>query len=363
MKFECLALPLHTALGQVSKARSKSSLNPLLQCVYLEIDEFHLILRSTNLEIVCEKTISVKGKQNGSCLINADTLMKVISLLNNKANTVLSFEIVDTVFVITNDKDVLKINLFNEKEFPKLPQKGKNITVIEKNKITTLIRDVSFSSATTDIKPDIASVFIYLKEEVLHAVATDSYRLAESKIAFEGDDFSFLIPQKYISDILSILDYEESDLEINLTENLLTFSTETFTLSVTLILGQFPDYKQLFPKEFTTLVKLKKEDLQKTLTLSSFFTETYNTTNIVIMGKELIVSSKNDHIGSMTKTLQIEKSGDDIENSYNNKYFLEVFSHLEGDEIILSFTTKNRPLFITSNRSNSYTYLLMPINR
>jgi DNA polymerase-3 subunit beta len=363
MNFECLASSLHTALGQVSRARAKSALNPLLQCLYLELDDFNLILRATNLEIVCEKTIAVKGKKNGNCLINAETFIKVISLLNNKTNTVLSFEVIENILTITNNKDVLKINLFYENEFPKLPQRGPVVATIEKNKIISLIRDVSFSAATTDIKPDIASVFVYLKEETLYAVATDSYRLAESKTAFEGEDFSFLLPQKYIGDILAILEQEESFIEIFLTESLLTFSTNTLSLSVTPILGQFPDYKQLFPKEFTTVGTIKKEDLQKTLTLSSFFTETYNTTNIVIKDEEFIVSSKNDHIGSMSKTLPIKKFGDDINASYNNKYFLEVFSHLEGDEINLSFTTKNRPLFITSNRSNSYTYLLMPVNR
>lgn len=363
MKFECLASPLNMALAQVSRARSKSSLNPLLQCIYLELENFHLIIRSTNLEIVCEKTITVKGFQNGSCLIHAETLIKIISLLNNKADTVLSFEVIENLLVITNNKDILKINLFHENEFPKLPQKGTTVATIEKNKITSLIKDVAFSAATTDIKPDIASVFIYLKEDTLYAVSTDSYRLAESKTSFEGDDFSFLIPQKYISDLLSILDQEENLFEISQTENLLTFSTETLTLSVTPVLGQFPDYKQLFPKEFSTVVNVSKDEMQKTLTLSSFFTETYNTTNITITENELVVSSKNDHIGSMTKTLQIRKTGEDIDAFYNNKYFLEAFPHLEGDEVHLSFTTKNRPLFITSNKSNSYTYLLMPVNK
>ena len=264
----------------------------------------------------------------------------------------------------THRKDyIYDCEFMNENDFPKLPPRGGLISTIERNKITSLIRDVSFSAATTDIKPDIASVFIYLKEEILYAVATDSYRLAESKIAFEGDDFSFLLPQKYVNDIVSILDQENDFIEIYVTENLLTFSTETLTLSITPILGQFPDYKQLFPKEFTTKVTLNKDELQKTLTLSSFFTETYNTTNIAIVEEILVVSSKNDHIGSMSKTLTIKKEGDDMEASYNNKYFLEAFSHLEGDEISLSFTTKNRPLFITTNRSNSYTYLLMPVNK
>lgn len=362
MKFECISSQLHSVVQQVSKARSKSSLNPLLQCLYLEVEDFHLIVRATNLEMVCEKSISVKGIQNGSCLVNADTFVKVLSLLN-KNDVPLLCEVIEGVLTITSGKDVLEIRLLSNEDFPKLPKKGELCLTIIREIFTTLIRDVSFSSATTDIKPDIASVFIYLKEDVLYSVATDSYRLAESKIAFEGEDFSFLLPQKYTSDILSILDQENDTLEISLSENILTISTDTLTLSLTPVLGQFPDYKQLFPKEFTTTMTLKKEELQKTLTLSSFFTETYNTAHLHIEEGVTTISSKNEHVGSMTKSLEGIKKGENIEGYYNNKYFLEVFGHLKGDEITLSFTTKNRPLFITSNGSNSYTYLLMPVNK
>lgn len=362
MKFECTTIHFWSAVQQVSKGRAKSALNPLLQCMYLEVEDFHLIVRATNLEIVCEKTINIKGIQNGSCLINAETLSKVLSLLNKNEASV-SCEVIEGVFTITSGKDVLEIKLFQEEDFPKLPTKGETLITLPTQTFTSLVRDVSFCSATTDIKPDIASVFVYSKENILHAVATDSYRLAESKIPHEGEEFSFLIPQKYTSDILSILDQEEGLIECSLREHLLTISNETLTISVTTVLGQFPDYKQLFPSEFTTKVIAKKDDLTKALTLSSFFTEQYNTTHVVLEDEMLTVSSKNEHVGSMTKTVPVRKEGENTEGYFNNKYFLEVFSHLLGDEVTLSLTTRNRPLFISSNGRNTYIYLLMPVNK
>lgn len=362
MKFESTTIHFYNAVQQVSRARSKSMLNPLLQCISLEVEDFTLIVRATNLEIICEKNISVKGIQNGSCLVNAETLVKVLSLLN-KNEASISCEVIEGVFTITSGKDVLEIKLFSKEDFPKLPSKGELILTMDAHVFNALVRDVSFCSATTDIKPDIASVYVYNKENVLYTVATDSYRLAESKIPHEGEDFSFLLSEKYTQDILSILDQEGGVLDFSLSEHLLTISTDTLTVSVTTVLGQFPDYKQLFPREFSTKVTLRKDDLQKTLTLSSFFTEHYNTAHIVLENETLTISSKNEHVGSMTKALSVKKEGDDLESYYNNKYFLEVFSHLLGDEINLSFTVKNRPLFITSNGRNTYTYLLMPVNK
>ena len=61
MKFESTTIHFYNAVQQVSRARSKSMLNPLLQCISLEVEDFTLIVRATNLEIICEKNISVKG--------------------------------------------------------------------------------------------------------------------------------------------------------------------------------------------------------------------------------------------------------------------------------------------------------------
>lgn len=362
MKFECIASNLSGALLQVSKARSKSALNPLLQCIYLEVDEYNLIVRATNLEIVCEKTITVKGISNGSCLIHAETLIKVLTLLNKNVDQIIC-EVTGGVLTLTSGKDILEIKLFGEEDFPKLPARGETKTKIDGKMFTSLVRDVAFCSATTDIKPDIASVFVYVRDNVLYTVATDSYRLAESSTVFECEDFSFLIPQKYTQDILAVIDQEDGELEIAQSDNLVTISNDTLSLSFTLVLGQFPDYKQLFPKEFLTTFSASKDDIQKTLTLSSLFTEQYNTTHLFIEEGSLTVSSKNDQIGSMTKSIQGTKVGENIECFYNNKYFLEVFPHLSGDTVTLSFTSRNRPVFITSNGRNTFTYLLMAVNR
>jgi len=195
-------------------------------------------------------------------------------------------------------------------------------------------------------------------------VATDSYRLAEKVIPNINDlDFSFLIPQKHIGEILQIISEEEGDLQLSRNESILTLTGTTLTLSIHTILGHFPDYKQLFPKEYLTTVTLSKEEIQKALLLTTFFNEQYSQVECIFTDTKCTVHSKSDKVGQVTHSIPITKTGDDIEVKYNNKFFMEVLPYIEGDVITCMFTTPNKPLFIQGKQDISFTYLLMPLNR
>jgi DNA polymerase-3 subunit beta len=363
MKFECKGEVFIKAVQQVSRARSKVQSQNSLQDIHLEVNGHLLTLRATNLELFCEKSIPVKGHINGACLLQGETLLRIISTFNSKDIT-LTCEIIDGVFSITTEKGVIEIKTTPYEDFPTLPSQGEQLGTISKDKFISLLKEVSFCSAQTDIKPEISSVFIYTKDDLIYSVATDSYRLAEKTIPNEkGLDFSFLIPEKHIGEILQIITDEQGDLLLSKNQGLLSLTGETLTLSIHTITGHFPDYRQLFPKEFTTTVNLSKDDLQKALLLTTFFNDQYSQVECIFTDGKCTLHSKSEKVGQVTHTVNSVKEGDDIEVKYNNKFFLEVLPHIEGGSITCKFTTSNRPVFIQGKQDITFTYLLMPLNR
>ncbi len=363
MKFECKGEVFIKAVQQVSRARSKVQSQNFLQDIHLEVNDHLLSLRATNLELFCEKSIPVKGVVNGACLLQGETLLRIISTFNAKDVT-LTCELVNGVFTITTEKGVIEIKTTPYEDFPMLPTQGEQLGSLPKESIDMLLREVSFCSATTDIKPEISSVFVYTKDSSIYSVATDSYRLAEKNIPNEKDlDFSFLIPQKHIGEILQIINEEEGDINLSRSENILSLTGNTLTLSIHTITGHFPDYRQLFPKEFTTTVSLSKEELQKALLLTTFFNEQYSQVECIFTEGKCTVHSKSEKVGQVTHSIPITKEGEDIEVKYNNKFFLDVVPYIKGDSLICNFTTPNKPVFITSQQDITFTYLLMPLNR
>lgn len=363
MKFECKGIVFIKAVQQVSKAKSKTQSQNQLQDIHLEVNNHLLTLRATNLELFCEKSIPVKGVVNGACLLHGETLLRIISTFTSNDVTFIC-EIVDGVFSITTEKGVIEIKTTPYEDFPTLPAQGEQLGVLSQNVITSLLKEVSFCSATTDIKPEISSVFLYTKDDLIYSVATDSYRLAEKTIPNEKElDFSFLIPQKHIGEILQILNDEEDDILLSKNGSILSLTGQTITLSIQTITGHFPDYRQLFPKEYTTTITLSKEELQKALLLTTFFNEHYSQVECIFTENKCTLHSRNEKVGQVTHTINTTKIGDDIEVKYNNKFFLEVLPHIEGDTIVCNFTTPNRPMFLQGKQDITFTYLLMPLNR
>jgi DNA polymerase-3 subunit beta len=365
MKFECKGTSLITVVTSVSKARSKQTSQNYLQDIHIELENHLLTLRATNLEISCEKSVSVKGIQNGKCIVKGDTLVKITQLLQKQDETLVC-ELIDGVFSIKKESGVIELKTTPYEDFPTLPTQGESLGVISNKILTSIIRDVSFCAATTEIKPEISSVYIYTENETtITAVATDSYRLAEKRSDLHKPlTLSILIPQKHIVDILSILSEELGDISLYKNESIITCISESgLTLCLHTVTGQFPDYKQLFPKAFTTNVLIQKEDLQKALNLTTYFTEDYSQVECIFANNIVTTHSKNESIGQATNTIQSKQEGDDTEAKYNNKFFLESLSHVTGKQIELYFTTPNRPVFIKGTEDATFTYLLMPLTR
>jgi DNA polymerase-3 subunit beta len=363
MKFESLGEQFIHAVEQVAKARSKSNQTAHLQDVYLELEDHILTLRATNLEIICEKSIAVKGIHNGSCIVKGDILVKAASVLKNKTKALVC-ELVEGVFVITSGKDVLEIKTTQEEDFPTLPHTGEELFTISQDQFSKNIREVLFCVATTEIKPEIASVYFYTTDTECITVGTDSYRLAEKRTPFtQQKSVQILIPGKILPEVMSILENEDGDIMISKHEGTLTFSKETLTLSIQTTQGQFPDYRQLFPKEYNTTVSVLKEDLSKALSTTSLFTENFTPLLCQIDQGKFILQTKNENLGSATQTIDIQQEGQDIQANYNNRYFLDVLPHITGKTLTLQFTTPNRPVVIQGSEDQTFTYLLMPINR
>lgn len=363
MKFECRGDVFIRAVQQVSRARSKSQSQNYLQDIHIEVDKHLLTIRATNLELFCEKSIPVKGIINGACLLQGETLIRVISTFQS-LDTLFICELIDGVFSIKTEKGIIEIKTTKYEDFPKISNQGKTIGSISKEKLNLLLKETSFCAATTEIKPEIASVYIYTKDDLIYTVATDSYRLAEKTITNDNSlDFSVLIPQKHIGEIIQIINEEEGELILSNNESIFSITSPNLTLCIHTITGNFPDYKQLFPKSFNTTVGIEKEELQKILTLTTFFNEQYSQVECIFANNKVTLHSKNEAVGQVTYTLKSEMEGENIEVKYNNRYFLEALPHIKGNIIKCMFTTSNRPMFIKGTQDVTFTYLLMPLNK
>ncbi len=365
MKLECKIEDIKNKIFQVERITGKNLTLPILNSILLIVSGKTLKLRSTNLSLGIEIEIPAKIEKEGVVAVSGSVLSGIFSNIFQNENVYL--ESADGNLLIQTKKSKIKLKGQLHDDFPTIPRVTGMSFEMDSKKLIDGIKSVYYSSSPSDIKPEISSVFIYTNEDNLVFVSTDSFRLAEKKIKMKGlpEIAGILIPFKNISEILRVFGESPSNIKVCFNKNQISFSSDDIYLTSRVIDGVFPDYRQIIPKNSSTNAVVLKQDLINALKLSNIFSDKFNQVNLKISPKEKVfeLSSVNNDIGENKTYLDAALTGENIELGFNYKYFLDCFQSIGNDSVSIKFYGAASPITISPVGDNSFTYLIMPMNR
>ncbi len=366
MNITCNKKLLQKYIIIADKITGKNLTLPILNSILLITNKKILTIRATNLEVGVEFYIPIDVIIEGSIALPGSIFANI---LNNIPD--------DEKITINNSKNICKITTktknvsikgFSPEDFPTIPINIKGETfIMQSEKFTQGVKAVISSSATSNIKQEIASVYIHKIADMVVFTATDSFRLSEKKINQNNTAFSqgVIIPTKNILDIVRILESTNEEIEFNITKNQISCTGKSTHITSRVIQGVYPDYEQIIPKTYTTEVIILKQDLINTLKLSTIFSDKFNKITVNINPKEKIcmISTKNTEIGETESAITATTSGDPIEISLNGKHLFECLGSIEKDSVVMQFSGADKPAVIRGLGDPSFTYLTMPLTR
>jgi len=365
MRLECEIEKIKNAVSQVERITGKNLTLPVLNSILFIASGKSLKLRATNLSLGIEIEIPAKVEKEGTIAVSGSVLVGIFSNIFQKENILI--EEVDGNLLIKTKKSQIKLKCQPNEDFPTIPQVEGNSFEIDSKKLIDGIKSVYYSSSVSDIKPEISSVYFYSKEDNLIFVSTDSFRLAEKKIKIKNleEIGGIIIPFKNIPEILRVFGEFSGEIKICFNKNQISFSSDNVYLTSRIIDGIFPDYTQIVPKEFKTECVVLKQDLLNALKLSNIFSDKFNQVNLIIKPKEKIfeLSSQNNEVGENKTHLDAALSGEEVEVSFNYKYFVDCFQSINSDSLSIKFNQSSKPIVISPVSDNSFLYLIMPMNR
>lgn len=376
MKISCTQENLNQGLMVVSHIAYKNSNLPILSNILIKIEDKLLTLAATNLEIGITVQVRSKVEKEGEYSIDAKLFSDYVSFLPKER---IDLELDDDNLKIVCEKQKTKIKGQSAIDFPLIPKIEKTEPyIVSAKEFKQAVSEVVFAVANSEARPEISGVFMSLSQDNIILTATDSYRLAEKKIKLNNNknttERKIIIPVKTLNEISRILGIfkdnvsldDIENMEIYVSENQIMFSYNNIDLVSRLIEGQYPDYTQIIPNSYKTLIKTNVKDLIKIIKTSSLFTK--NGINDVKLElntneKEITVTSSSSQTGENISKIEADITGEDNNMVLNFRYLLDGLQNISSNSVILEINNNNSPCVIKSENDNSYIYIIMPIKQ
>ncbi len=357
-------LNLIKTLELISRISTKHVTLPVLQCVRIEAKDNKIILQATNLEVSIEIPLEGKVIEEGVVAVPTQIFLQSINLISQKEITLRTE---DNVLQIETDSTNTSIKTFTVDEFPsfnKLPEDG---SLIQRKTFSIGIKNTAFAASQTSIKPELGSVFIQQKKEhSLTFVATDSFRLMEKTVPQKNLIFeeAIMIPQKNALELARICDSIEEDPKLIVNENqcALSFPNGAY-ISSRLVNGNFPDYNQIIPKEYSSYATVLKDELSQSFKKTNIFLNKFRQVSLLLVKGNLTVSSQNNDVGHTTNTIKAEVEGEELSLNFNQQYITDPLSYIGDDSIKMSFAGIGRAMVMQGVNDKTFRYLIMPMNK
>lgn len=366
MKLEAIKEQLEDALVKADKIAGKNTSLPVLSGFYMDARDNLLVIKATNLDLGISVSLPVKVVEPGIVVVPAHIVSSFVSSLSSDKNV--SIQTRDQVLDIKTKTTKTSIKTLPSEEFPIIPEIGLDNTFsLPARDLVFGIRSVIYASAVGSIKPELSSVSIKHEGDFLVFTATDSFRLAEKKIKTKKiPNFKqILIPQKNAVEIIKIFDHADEELSLSIEEHQMAIRSGGSYVTSRIVDGNFPDYRQIIPKDSSATVTVLKQDLINSLKTSMIFSDSFNQLSLRVLPKEekFEIESKNTSIGESVQDIQATVEGGNLSINVNHRYFTDCLPSLATDSVLLSFSGQQKPVVVRGVGDQSFLYLVMPMNQ
>jgi len=344
---------------------------PILANVLIESTSTQIQLTATDQEIgirkICEGTVS----RPGSITVSARKLYEIVRELPAEHLTVKSGE--GGWVEVVGGKARYRIVSMDPKEFPSIPastlvaKKTGVAVTLASGVLEEMIDKTLFAVSTDETRLSLGGVFIESAgKDLIRMAATDGHRLAlvEREVAGIAVRPGVILPRKGLLEAKRLLEGGAGETTFTIGGNLARVEQAGVELFMRLIEGEFPDYRQVIPKESKRHVRVDREALLGALRrVSILSSERSRGVRLRFQPNTLEVLTTNPDIGEASEEIEVDYGGEEFTVGFNARYLLDVlsFGGLTGAVVEMGLTDEVSPGVLHSEDDQGYTYVVMPM--
>ena len=366
VKREIFLTGIQKTLGIVEKKTTM----PILSNLLLRAADDRLTIIATDREIGLVADYEAEIIQGGEITLSARKLHEMVREIQGEKIHVVKNE--RDMVMITCNKAVYRIPGIPADDYPvvagqeEIPQ-----CRIKGGILKELIRKTAFAMSTDETRKTLNGVFLEMEKSVetsmIKMVATDGHRLALMKIDTGEKDFlglekGVIVPRKGIGEIRRLVDEETGDMSLGIGKGMLMIKTDHTLLKVSLIDGEYPDYRRVIPVEKGLVVTLEKDKFMHALRrMSVISSERYNGVIITISEGRLVMNSTNPDVGEANDEIDISYSGEERSTGYNVTYLADAVEVTEEGQVEFEIGAGMKPGVVRSIGNENYFCIVMPL--
>ncbi len=382
MKFRVAREDFAESVAWVARSLPSRPPVPVLGGVLLVASEDGLTVSGFDYEVSAQMRVAAEVAGPGEVLVSGRLLADITKALSNKPVDV---SVDGTRVLISCGSAKFSLPTMPVEDYPQLPEVPQQTGELSVDVFSEAVGQVAVAAGRDDTLPMLTGIRVEIEGPQVVLAATDRFRLAVRHIEWQPArtdiETSVLIPARTLSEAAKTLGPSDAPVQLSLgtgagSDGLLGIVNAGRRTTTRLLDAEFPKFRQLLPKEHTSIATLEVAALTEAIKRVALVAERGAQVRLEFSSEGLLLSAGGDDAGRAEEWLPADFRGEALTIAFNPGYLVDGLSALHSDRVTFGFTTPSRPAVLLpaseeepavldsgsfAALASSYIYLLMPV--
>lgn len=344
-------------LGRAARAVSARSPLPILQGLLVMVSGQRLQVLGTDLDMAVRTELEVEVLEEGRTVVPARLITEAARKLPPGAVVLAA---ADGEVELSGGGPRFRFRELVVDDFPVMTEPAlENAIEVDGDEFLTALTQVTVAASHDDARPVLTGVLFEVAEGALRLVATDSYRLALRDLPAVRPTATGLVPVRALRELARTVGAKKMRVAVGSREA--AFASAQGVLSVRLIEGTFPNYRQLLPSSYPNRLVVDRAGLLQAIDRASLVAEDHIPIRLQLAAGGVELSVSRQDVGAETEHVAAEYQGEEMIIAFNSRYLNDGVGAVQEDQVVLDVIDPLKPGVIRGAEGEDYLYLLMPV--
>lgn len=370
MKISIERGPLLRAVAQAQSVVERRNNIPILANVLIEAEGDTASFRATDLDVEVLDRVPALVQQAGATTVPAVLLHEIVRKLPDGALVQIADDPVAGRLSVTAGRASFTLATLPREDFPVMASAEYATNFAATAGVLRRLFDKSkFAVSNEETRYYLNGVYMHVAQgedgPALRCVATDGHRLAriDAPLPAGAEDMpGVIVPKKTVAELRKLLDDDNAQIAVSVSETKLRFATADCTLTSKVIDGTFPDYSRVIPTANSRRLEVDAAEFAKAVDrVATISSERSRAVKLALEEDRLVLSVNAPDAGAAEEELAVAYGDDRLEIGFNAKYLLEIAAQVDRENAVFLFGSPGDPTLMREGNDLSAVYVVMPM--